>query len=108
MQKQPGQDQTPKTVRLYECHKGDAAAFVDAAIRPDGSLQVLGDDIGPDLEQFCGKDEYEYDLTLNPEAKDQLLLALVVDRFGGNPRAFHNLEEYLKAKAIPYDFNSWP
>lgn len=97
----------PKSVRLYQ-REGATASTTDAKIMPDGSLQVSGYDIGEAAQAFAGHDDYEYDVTVKPEQKDALLLALLADRLGGDPCASSQFRQYLDAKAIPYDFDTWP
>ena len=94
-------------MRLYQ-HEGATSSTTDAKIMPDGSLQVSGYDIGVAAQDFVGHDDYEYDVIVKPEHKDALLLALLADRFGGDPRASSHFQAYLDAKGIPYDFDTWP
>ncbi len=42
-----------------------------------------------------------------PADKDALLIALIVDRFGGRADATSDFEKYLKEHNIPYRFNNW-
>ncbi len=101
---QPGNQ---KAVGLYQ-HEGDTSSTTDAKIMPDGSLQLSGYDIGEAAQQFVGHDDYEYDVTVEPAHKDALLLALLADRFHGDSRASSHFQQYLDAKGIPYDFDTWP
>jgi hypothetical protein len=96
-----------QSVRLYQ-HEGATFSTTDARIRPDGALQLSGYDLGEAAQQFVGHDDYEYDVTLKPGHKDVLLLALLADRFGGDSCASSHFRHYLKAKGIPYDFDTWP
>jgi len=59
-------------------------------------------------QKFSGHDDYEYDVIVKPEQKDTLLLALLADRFDGDSCASSHFMQYLDAKGIPYDFDTWP
>ena len=98
-----GQNRDQRKVRLYD----GPASFVDAEVLPDGSVMVDSYDVSEGHIQFCGRDDLELYATVKPESKDQLLMALLTDRFSGDPCAFHKFEEYLKAKTIPYEFVDW-
>jgi hypothetical protein len=101
------QPRNPKSVRICECD-GVTASTTDAKIMPDGSLQLSGYDIGKAAEQFIGHDDYEYDVIVKSEDKDALLLALLADRFRGDSLACTHFKQYLDAKSIQYDFDTWP
>ena len=96
-----------QSVRLYR-HEGTTSSTTDAKIMLDGSLQVSGYDIGEAAQAFVGHDDYEYDVTVQPEHKDALLLVLLADRFRGDPCASSHFKQYLDANGIPYEFDTWP
>lgn len=98
---------TQKSVRLYQ-REGATSSTTDARIMPDGSLQLSGYDIGEAVQQFVGHEDYEYDVIVKPEHKDVLLLALLADRLGGDARATSHFTQFLEAKGIAYEFDTWP
>ena len=97
----------PRTIRLFE-HKGSTSSFLDVEIKSDGSLEMSGYDIGEMPERFYGHDDYEYEVTVKPEHKDRLLLALLQEKYDNNFRASSQFMEFLNSRGIPYDFDTWP
>jgi hypothetical protein len=98
----------PKRIRLFQHERDSVFSTTDLEIAPNGSLQLSGYDVGELVQQFVGHDDYEYDVIVRPEHKDQLLLALLADRFGGNSSASSQFMQFLKSKGIPYAFDTWP
>jgi len=85
-----------------------------------GSLVVSGQDIGPQVEEFFGRDEYEYCTSLDRENTRKLFeelgcrdqteaekLAEIKRRFHGN-LADTSLEEFCRRHNIETSFWSWP
>jgi hypothetical protein len=98
----------PKSIRLYQHEGGSNFSTTDLRIMPDGSLQLSGYDIGEMAQQFVGHEDYEYDMTVAPECKDKLLLALLKAKFGDDSQASGHFRCFLDTENIPYDFDTWP
>jgi hypothetical protein len=96
----------PLRVRLCES-RGSTSVFIDAEITDDGSLQLSGQDVGEAPAKWWGDDDYEYWVHVRPENKDRVLLALLEKLYAGNSRADTEFADLLKAKGIPYEFDSY-
>ena len=93
-------------IRLYE-ERGETSIFIDVEINDKGSIVLSGQDLGKVPEEFWGDSDYEYWIVVDQKQKDNLLLSLIKDKFGGNAQAFSNFKDYLIKEGIPYDFDSW-
>ena len=86
----------------------------------DGKLQVSGHDIGPLVEKFFGRDEYEYWVTLDQENTGKLFRSLgceersgeeqleAVERSFGGDMADTRLKRYCEQNGIRTQFYCWP
>lgn len=68
---------------------------------------MSGYDIGEWPERKFGNEDYEYRVTVKPEDKDTVLLALIQDRFSNDFGGSNKFMEFLKQKRVPYNFVSW-
>ena len=99
-------ERPPSKIRLYES-RGDTTILIDVEIAEDGRLEVSGQDLGEAPEKYWGDSDYEYWVSVRPEHKDWVLLALIEKLFGGSSMADSDFMEFLKSKGIPYEFGSW-
>jgi hypothetical protein len=85
-----------------------------------GKLSVSGHDLGPQVEEFFGRDEYEYAVSLNTDntrrlfeslgctgEPDEKKLQVIKDTFE-NSRADSALKEYCAERGIETSFWCWP
>ena len=79
-----------------------------AEIRYDGMLVVSGYDCGLMCQEVYSHDDVDSEITVAPKDKDQLLLALLKDKFGGDSMAASRVREFLDSNGIEYDFDIWP
>ena len=98
-----------KTARL-EVH-------VSASLR-DGKLLLSGQDLGPDVEEFWGTDEYEYfySLTLDDtrklhdllktDSKQNIELLVLIKLYFSDLKGCHNFKEYCDHHNLQYGFYS--
>ena len=101
-----GKGTQPKTVRLYE-DRGETSRFIYASIAEGGALVVLGQDIGKAPEKWWGDTDYEFWVTVPPEHKDDVLLALIERLYSGNPRTVDEFRGFLSSRGIPSEFETW-
>jgi len=96
----------PRSIRLYES-RGATTILIDVEITEDGRLEISGQDLGEAPQKFWGDSDYEYWVSVRPEHKDWVLLALIEKLYGGNSSADSDFMEFLRSKGIPYEFGSW-
>jgi hypothetical protein len=101
-----GEETERKQVRLYE-HRGETSRYVDAEIAEDGSLVLFCQDVGKAPKEWWGDADYEFWVTVSPEHKDDVLLALIERQYGGNPRAVDDFRGFLASQGIPSRFETW-
>ncbi len=98
--------------RLNLVREGDAESYESDSVRLDvlvdgsGNLVMEGEDIGPKVRRFLGKDEYEFWVTVPKRHKDLLLLHLVKEAFGEGAIS-SDFMKWLDEKKIPYQFHSY-
>lgn len=102
------QANSPERIRLFQHEGGSTFSTIDLSILLDGSLQLSNYDLGEVPQQFVGYDDYEYSVTVAPEHKDRLLLALLKARFDGDGMASSHFRALLDTEQIPYAFDTWP
>ena len=86
---------------------GSTSIHIDARIGEEGELLLSGQDIGEAPEQFFGKDDYEYFLSIPAAEKDRVLLALIAKIYRGNASVISELKEFLESKNIPFESYSF-
>ncbi len=100
----------PKRLNLVKT--GDAGSYESDSVRLDvlidgtGNLVMEGEDVGPKVKRFLGKDEYEFFVTVSKRHKDRLLLHLVKEAFGEGAIS-SDFMRWMEEKKIPYEFNSY-
>ncbi|MGD8584725.1 MAG: hypothetical protein PVH65_10090 [Chloroflexota bacterium] len=87
--------------------KGPTSIYIDVEITDEGDLLFSGQDIGKAPEEFFGDSDYEYWLLVKAAQKDQLLLALIERFYSGNTRVISELREFLNARGIANEFDSY-
>jgi hypothetical protein len=95
-------------VTPYRHDTGKAAGWIRAIIQPDGTLCLSQWDCGPLCQEVYSHDDVDSELTVAPQDKDALLLALLEAQFGGDSMARSNLEKFMESKGVPYDSEIWP
>ena len=92
----------------YELYREDGADFRSVKVRLEGDkLTVDTHDMGEATERFLDSDEYEFWTAVNREHWGSLLVALIREFLGGNPRATDQLREICKKHGVPHDWQSW-
>lgn len=71
-----------KKVQLLE-ERGPTSRFIHARIEDNGNLVVEGQDVGETPQKWFDDEDYEFWVTVRPEDKDAVILALIERLFGG-------------------------
>jgi hypothetical protein len=100
--------QEPETTELYRA-EGDSPRCIRVYVDHHGDLELGSQDFPSErLRGFVGgATEYEYFVTVQAEAKDRLLLALLVEKYKGDERAVEAFREWCEARSIPCRFDVW-
>ena len=106
-----GQDNEKKSNPLKRSlckFKGEGTSiYLDVEVTDEGNLVMSGQDIGQAPSEHWGDDDYEYWVAVPREEKDRLLLVPMEKVFGGHTSGSSEFIDLLKAKKIPYQFDSW-
>ncbi|MCZ7645568.1 MAG: hypothetical protein M5U26_09830 [Planctomycetota bacterium] len=94
-------DDTPAKLVIRD--QKNPRSYLCARVETDGTLLYEGCDADPKLENFVGRDEYEYALAIKPEQKDAVLLHLLRERFA----SVHDFKAWLQARGIASEFGSF-
>ena len=117
---------------LYSKRDRGTSTHIEAKIDYDGNLVISGNDTGELPRKIWGDDDYEYWLTIRcknkekvlealiehcnqvgismpslPQNKDEALLTILKQVYGGHLSAFEEFHDFLKAKMIPAKFDSY-
>jgi len=74
---------------------------ISVRIPSDGNVELYEQDFSPSANVF-GSDELECWLTIMPEGKDQLILALLNQSYQGDSRTLSKLRDLLDVHKITY------
>jgi hypothetical protein len=106
----PAGSQDPKAGRELYRQEGDTPRTIRVSIDHHGDLEVGSHDFpGPLARPFAagGASEYEYFATVPAAEKDSLLLALVLERYKGNPDAVEDFRRWCESNGVPCRFSTW-
>lgn len=90
-------------IKLREIEIEGGKSYLDASISESGSLVLEGCDNGETVKKIWGDFDYEYQITVNNEYKDTVLLHLIKNSFDSESKFMKWLEE----REIPFEFNSY-
>ncbi|QIQ87084.1 hypothetical protein [Erythrobacter sp.] len=96
-----------KTVRLYSDQNAQSRRTIDLTLRANGSIRLEAGDVGPLVERMFGDGDYEFWVTVEPDAVAALCFALLQDRFSGDANAIDHLRSFCEAEGVRCDFGSW-
>ena len=77
-------------------------------LESDGAIKIDAHDMGPAVKQFWDHDDYEFSVTVPPEAVAQLAFELLKERFTGNLKAVDEFRSFCEERGISHQFNTWP
>jgi hypothetical protein len=102
-----------QTLVMTSTHDEDGLVHRAVHLEPDGSLAIVGHDIGPGVERILGLEEYEFRRSLAPEQTEQLrdlldargadLLAVIEQRFANTAE----LERFIAEHDLSGSFWNW-
>jgi hypothetical protein len=95
------------SIKLFDGKAGQVHSVAGARIEDDGALTVWTSDIGEYVEQFWGDTDYEYWVTVSPQHKDLLILALLEKCYTGDAEVVADFKELLETKRIAFEFDTW-
>ena len=75
---------------------------ITLSLQDNGSVQLYEQDLSPSASVF-GSDEVERWLTIKPEGKDRLILALLQQAYQGDSHTFSKLRDLFDKHKIPYE-----
>lgn len=81
--------------------------LMDLVIRADGALVLDGQDLFPEGEEAFGDSDYEYWTIVHPAHKDQLLIALLLEKYAGDMMATSKFRDWLTERNIPHEGGSF-
>lgn len=99
----------------YEEQGQPAGASLSVQLDEQHNLRFSGADFGPTAESMLGDWDYEYWLTIDTKDQDQLLLALLRERFT-NPGVSESInrfsgisafKQWLDQQGIKYQYQSY-
>lgn len=98
----------PETKELYR-QEGDTPRTIRVYVDSSGNLILASQDFPSEAVRgfVGGATDYSYDTTVPAEAKDRLILALLVEKYQGAEGAVEAFRDWCQARAIPCAFETW-
>jgi hypothetical protein len=90
--------------------EGETPRTIRVSIDQHGDLEVGSHDFpGPLARPFAegGATEYSYFTTVEADAKDRLLLALLAEKYRGRPSAVEEFKTWCESAGVPCRFSTW-
>jgi hypothetical protein len=87
---------------------GEEFSSIRLSLSASGAIELSGQDIGPTVREFFNHDDYEYIVTIPPEAVAKLAFELLKDRYRGNLHAVEQFRDYCNERGIPNKWFTWP
>ena len=87
--------------------QGATSIYIDVEVKGNGDLLFSGQDIGEAPEEYFGKSDHEYWLTVPAYEKENLLLALIEKHYAGDACVMSKLQELMESKKITHYFDSY-
>ena len=87
--------------------QGPETRIVQLQLQADGGVRIHAFDRGATAKLTFGRDEYEFWVTVPPEAVARLAFELLRDRFTGRLQAVTEFRDFCKAREIVNKFDTW-
>lgn len=81
---------------------------VSLLLQQDGSIQVSTLDVGPTALRTWGSDDYEFWVTVPPDAVGALAFELLRERLNGKLDGTDCLTQFCEANGVSQEWGSWP
>ncbi len=92
-----------------EIARQEGAEFrsVRLQLQADGGVRLHAFDKGATAKLTFDRDEYEFWVTIPPQAVGRLAYELLKERFGGRLQAVTELRDFCKKNEIVNEFGTW-
>lgn len=97
-----------KTAEIYSQKEGSEKRSVSLALRDDGSIQMHTYDDSQAALKIWGKEDYEFWVTVPPDAVPKLAFELLQAHFAGRVGATDELKTFCKTNDIECKWDCWP
>jgi hypothetical protein len=87
--------------------EGSEFRSVRLELQADGGIRLHAYDMGTAAVQMFGRDEYEFWVTVPPEAVGRLAFELLKERFQDRLQAVTELRDFCKRHEIVNEFSTW-
>lgn len=87
---------------------GAESRNVSLLLRQDGSIHVSTLDVGPTALRFWGSEDYEFCVTVPPEAVGALAFELLRERLTGKLNGTDCLTRFCTTNGVSHEWWSWP
>jgi hypothetical protein len=86
---------------------GAESRTVHLQLQADGALRLHAYDRGATARLTFGREEYEFWVTVPPEAVARLAFELLRDKFEGRLQAVTEFRDFCKSREIVNKFDTW-
>jgi hypothetical protein len=86
---------------------GSETRVVKLQLQADGGVRIHAFDRGATAKLTFDRDEYEFWVTVPPEAIARLAFELLRDRFTGRLQAVTEFRDFCKSREIVNKFDTW-
>ena len=87
--------------------EGAESRTVQLQLQADGALRLHAYDRGATARLTFGRDEYEFWVTVPPDAVARLAFELLRDKFTGRLQAVTEFRDFCKSREIVNKFDTW-
>ena len=87
--------------------KGPESRTVQLQLQADGGVRLHAYDRGATAKLTFSRDEYEFWVTVPPDAVARLAFELLRDKFAGRLQAVTEFRDYCKSREIVNTFDTW-
>ena len=87
--------------------EGAESRTVQLQLQADGALRLHAYDHGATARLTFGRDEYEFWVTVPPDAVARLAFELLRDKFTGRLQAVTEFRDFCKSREIVNKFDTW-
>jgi hypothetical protein len=86
---------------------GAESRKVHLQLQADGGVRLHAYDRGATAKLTFDRDEYEFAVTVPPEAVARLAFELLRDKFAGRLQAVTEFRDFCKSREIVNEFDTW-
>ncbi|MBI1213690.1 MAG: hypothetical protein GC190_19700 [Alphaproteobacteria bacterium] len=97
----------PTTEIELACAEGAEARTVRLQLQADGAIRLHAYDKGATARLTFDRDEYEFWVTVPPEAVARLAFELLSEKYAGRLQAVTEFRDFCKSREIMNKFDTW-